>query len=193
MGIVHREKLSIVKQFKLTQTMSNAVKGIEFSRRGESFLVNTADRGIRVYNVKDVMEDDDPEPVQKLQDLVNKTMWKKCCFSGDGEYVCAGSAKQHALYIWEKSIGNLVKILHGTKGETLLDVVWHPVRPIVASISSGVISVWAQQQVENWSAFAPDFKELDENVEYEERESEFDIEDEDRSVQLDQDAENQDD
>merc|ERR1719319_302403 len=188
--IVDQKKLSVVKQFKLTQTMSNSVKGIEFSRRGESFLVNSADRVIRVYNVKDVLENDDeegdPEPIQKLQDLVNKTMWKKCCFSGDGEYVCAGSARQHALYIWEKSVGNLVKILHGTKGEILLDVVWHPVRPIVASISSGVISVWAQQQVENWSAFAPDFKELDENVEYEERESEFDIEDEDRSVKEDE-------
>lgn len=88
--------------------------------------MNTADRVIRVYESGEVLacgQDGEPEPIQKLQDLVNKTMWKKCSFSGDGEYICAGSARQHALYIWEKSIGNLVKILHGTKGELLLDVV----------------------------------------------------------------------
>lgn len=187
--VLETDTLNVVASFKITVGTSSAtaVKSIEFARRGDSFLVNTADRVIRVYDAKEVLackKDGDPEPIQKLQDLVNKTTWKKCCFSGDGEYICAGSARQHALYIWEKSVGNLVKILHGTKGELLLDVVWHPVRPIIASISSGLVSIWAQNQVENWSAFAPDFKELDENVEYEERESEFDIDDEDKSVDL---------
>lgn len=55
--------------------------------------------------------------------FVCRTLWKKCCFSGDGEYIVAGSAKQHSLYIWEKAVGNLVKMLPGTKGELLLDVV----------------------------------------------------------------------
>ncbi|XP_064600491.1 retinoblastoma-binding protein 5 homolog [Liolophura sinensis] len=177
--------MELVASFRVTTGTLNAtsIKSIEFARRGNCFLVNSADRIIRVYESGEVLacgRDGEPEPIQKLQDLVNKTLWKKCCFSGDGEFIVAGSARQHALYIWEKSVGNLVKILHGTKGELLLDVVWHPVRPIICSISSGLVSIWAQNQVENWSAFAPDFKELDENVEYEERESEFDIEDEDK-------------
>lgn len=184
--VLKTDSQDLVASFRVTTGTSNttAIKSIEFARKGSCFLINTADRIIRVYDGREILtcgRDGEPEPMQKLQDLVNRTPWKKCCFSGDGEYIVAGSARQHALYIWEKSIGNLVKILHGTRGELLLDVAWHPVRPIIASISSGVVSIWAQNQVENWSAFAPDFKELDENVEYEERESEFDIEDEDKS------------
>ena len=171
----------IVASFRVT---GSAIKQIEFADRQDVFLVNTADRVIRVYEAGEVLAcgvSGEPEAVQKLQDLVNKTTWKKCCFAPDAEYVCAGSSRSHAIYVWERGSGTLLKILHGTKGETLLDVVWHPTRAIICSVSSGLVSVWAQPQVENWSAFAPDFQEMDENVEYEERESEFDQEDEDRS------------
>ena len=37
------------------------------------------------------------------------------------------------------------------------------------------IYLWAPIYRENWSAFAPDFEELEENREYVEREDEFDI------------------
>lgn len=184
-AVIKASTLEVVASFRVTTGAANtSIKEIEFARKGSSFLVNTADRIIRVYDGKEMSHfglDCEIEPVQKLQDLINRASWKKCCFSGDGEYVCAGSAKNHQLIIWEKQQGNLVKLLQGLRGEQLLDVVWHPIRPILCSISSGVVSVWAQNQVENWSAFAPDFTELDENVEYEERESEFDEEDEDKT------------
>ncbi|XP_046854520.1 retinoblastoma-binding protein 5-like isoform X3 [Xenia sp. Carnegie-2017] len=188
--VVETETLTEVTCFKISSgTNANvAVKSIEFSRRGSAFLINSSDRIIRVFDGQIILackgQNTEPEPIQKLQDLVNRTLWKKCCFSGDGEYIVAGSSRHHSLYIWEKGVGNLVKILHGTKGELPLDVVWHPVRPIIASIANGVVSVWAQNHVENWSAFAPDFKELEENVEYEEHESEFDIEDEDKEEEM---------
>ncbi|CAF1023031.1 unnamed protein product, partial [Rotaria sordida] len=177
--------LKTISSFRITTgTNANTVlRHIEIPRRGQYCLINTSDRIIRIYNYTDMLSCGivrDLEPKQKLQDLVNKSLWRKCCWSGDGEYICGASSRQHSLYIWETISGNLVKILHGTKGETLADVCWHPVRPIIASISSGVVSIWSHSQVENWSAFAPDFRELEENVEYHERESEFDIKDEDR-------------
>ncbi|VDP05332.1 unnamed protein product [Soboliphyme baturini] len=179
------DTVQVVASFRLPSC--HCVRSIETSKREQNFLSNSNDRVIRIFDLEQVLKagiNGDPEPVHKLQDLVNKTPWKVCCFSGDNEYVCGGSARTHAVYIWEKNSGSLVKILHGVKGEQLLDLVWHPARPLVCSISNGIVSVWSQTHVENWSAFAPDFKELDENVEYEERESEFDLEDEDKSVQL---------
>ncbi len=78
----------------------------------------------------------------------------------------------------------MARILEGQK-EGLADLAWHPTRPMVASVSmSGVIYLWAKDYTENWSAFAPDFKELEENEEYVEREDEFDIMPETEKVQL---------
>lgn len=190
-------ELEIVSSFRIHTTGATpaAVREIEFGARNKThFLINSSDRIIRLYSCNNALNagvNGICDEVRRFQDLVNKTMWRRCCLSGDaaGSHVCGGSARQHALYIWDTDNGTIKKMLQGTKGELLLDVQWHPIRPIVASISSGYISIWARPQIENWSAFAPDFKELEENMEYDERESEFDLEDEDNLPDANVDAE----
>ena len=113
---------------------------------------------------------------KEFQDGVNRLPWKAACFSGDAEWVVGAPASkgEHKICIWDRS-GQLVKILEGPK-EGLTDLSWHPIRPLVVSVSmSGAIYIWAKVYTENWSAFAPYFKELEENEEYVEREDEFDM------------------
>lgn len=196
LAIIKCSTAEIVSSFRIQTTGSTpaAIREIEFGARNKTnFLVNSTDRTIRLFDCNSALEagvNGTCEEIRKFQDLVNKTMWRRCCFSGDvgASHVCGGSARQHALYIWETENGTIKKMLQGTKGELLLDVQWHPLRPIVASISSGLISIWARPQIENWSAFAPDFQELEENMEYEERESEFDLEDEDINPETNKEA-----
>ncbi|XP_021889830.1 protein RBL isoform X2 [Carica papaya] len=178
------------------------VKNIVFSRSGQYLLTNSNDRTIRIYEnllpLKDgigALHDlnkslSDLEGVEKMkaigskclslfrefQDSITKMHWKAPCFSGDGEWVIGGSASkgEHKIYIWDRA-GHLVKILEGPK-EAIIDLAWHPVHPIIVSVSlTGLVYIWAKDYTENWSAFAPDFKELEENEEYVEREDEFDL------------------
>ncbi|XP_044461436.1 protein RBL isoform X1 [Mangifera indica] len=178
------------------------IKNIVFSRNGQYLLTNSNDRTIRIYdnllplkNGLGVLDDldktiDEIDSVEKLklvgskclalfrefQDTITKMHWKAPCFSGDGEWVIGGSASkgEHKIYIWDRA-GHLVKILEGPK-EALIDLAWHPVHPIIVSVSlTGWVYIWAKDYTENWSAFAPDFKELEENEEYVEREDEFDL------------------
>lgn len=45
------------------------------------------------------------------------------------------------------------------------------------------VYVWGTIPKEKWSAFAPDFSEIDDNIEYQEREDEFDIPNEAAAVE----------
>ena len=54
---------------------------------------------------------------------------------------------------------------------------WHPHRPLIAAVGvdTGRIYIWSIHTPQRWSALAPDFVEVEENVEYVECEDEFDI------------------
>lgn len=176
-AVIDTKTLQIIDSMKIP---GNApIKSMHFIPRGSinQFLVNSTDRIIRLCEVgKGVL--------REFQDPVNKMQWKKCCFSSDGDYIIGGSAQksQHNIYIWNREVGQLIKTLEGPQ-EGILDLVWHPTRPIIVSISTtGVAYIWGCTYTENWSAFAPDFKELEENEVYEEKEDEFDIIDEAETV-----------
>jgi COMPASS component SWD1 len=175
------------------------VKDIVFSRDGQHLLTNSNDRIIRVYKnilpvkgsgdeIRSISSNSNGYDKLKvngasclilsceLSDSITKTQWKTPCFSGNGQWIVGASANkgEHRLQIWDRA-GPLVKILDGPK-EAVIDVAWHPAEPTIATVSvTGLVYIWAKEHVENWSAFAPDFEELEENEEYVEREDEFDL------------------
>jgi len=172
------------------QIASSAIRQISFDLHGRNMVVNLNDRSVRTFTVSEPGSDSPPEFVakHKFQDMISRTPWSGVAFSSDSEYVMGGAAQNtaHNVYIWDRDAGVLVKILEGPK-EPLINAQWHPSRPQIASIaSSGDVYLWSTLATEIWSAYAPGFEELERNVEYEEREDEFDLdhlEDTDRQQQ----------
>ncbi|KII74352.1 Retinoblastoma-binding protein 5 [Thelohanellus kitauei] len=184
--VFETKNCSPVKTFSVKNLNSQLTTALEivFSRGGKKeFLINCCDKTIKIFNSCHVFgPEQNIEPLICFQDLITKSLWRKCCFSGDGEYVIAQPTYKHSIYIWERKTGGLVHILQGSKGDTLGDIECHPTRPIFYSICGGRVSIWENITSETWSAYAPDFKDLEQNVIYEEREDEFDIDDEDSVV-----------
>lgn len=179
--IIDSESLYIKETIDITG--SGAVKQIRRIKSGGSddLVLNTTDRVIRTMKHT---PDGSLVLEHKFQDVVNRVQWNACGFSAHGDYVIASTYghSRHDIYIWERLAGSLTKILEGPN-EEFIDVEWHPAASIVVAsgIDSGIIYGWGVTYNEGWSAFAPDFKELEENEEYEEREDEFDIHDEETS------------
>ncbi|WWC72636.1 uncharacterized protein I206_106600 [Kwoniella pini CBS 10737] len=157
---------------------NSSLKQIRFDASGYNIITSASDRALRILSVDPLTSN--LTPLHRFQDLVNRTPWNAIGFSGDGEYVMGGAGHKmaHNVFIWDRETTVLIKVLEGPK-EPLIDCDWHPTRPVIASIAtSGDIHIWQTSSPDNWAAFAPGFEELEENIEYDEREDEFDIEDE---------------
>ncbi|EGC32041.1 hypothetical protein DICPUDRAFT_82100 [Dictyostelium purpureum] len=177
--VIDYSSMKIEKTFKIANSSNLTIKQIEFSRNHRYMLVNSTDKILRLFSLEN-----NYQLVREYQDSVNRMQWKKCCFSSNNEYILAGINHKsiNTLFIWSVS-GGLVKDLEGPK-EGFNDAIWHPLRPLIVSISfTGIIYVWTAYFEENWSSFAPDFQELEENLEYVEKEDEFDIKEEDEPIE----------
>jgi len=169
--IIYSEKIAggVVTTMRLTES-------------GKELLVNAQDRIIRTFHVPNLSSEDlDLDTIQvplehKFQDVVNRLSWNHVAFSATGEYVAASTYNNHELYIWERGHGSLVRMLEGPKEEQGV-IEWHPHKALLAAcgLETGRINIWSVTSPQKWSALAPDFDEVEENVEYVEKEDEFDI------------------
>jgi hypothetical protein len=156
---------------------------IVVSRNCKNLLVNSSDAAIRFYTTNECWTT--PGEVEKpsmiFQDVVSKTKFASCDISGDSEFVVGGANgndNKYELYIWNTSTGALMDKLIGATVE-LSSVSWHPTRSFLAvAASDGLVDIWGPRI--NWTAFAPDFQALPQNVEYVECEDEFDIVEDDK-------------
>ncbi|KAI0995172.1 hypothetical protein K3495_g13009 [Podosphaera aphanis] len=165
-----------------TKICSGVVIFMRLTGSGRDLVVNCQDRIIRTIQLPDLSGADlDPDTIDieiehKFQDVINRLSWNHVAFSSTGEYVTASTYNNHDIYIWERNHGSLVKILEGPKEEHGM-VEWHPYKPLIVAcgLETGRIHIWSIIPQQRWSALAPDFVEVEENVEYVEREDEFDI------------------
>lgn len=75
--------------------------------------MNGNDRIIRLYDTRTMTL------LHEFMDVVNRLQWTACTFSSDGEHVITGSSRDHNLYMWNTALGNLIRILEGTKEPVL--------------------------------------------------------------------------
>jgi len=163
------------------------INQLEFSKCGTYLAVNT---GFSIFIFIITFNESKGKSVDfisigELKNAITNDIYTVCKFSGtisnqgDSAYLIA--ANVHKVLIYDCcSGGELVKILECPFNENIISLDWHPqnfkyLRPIiVTSTRGGNVFFWTKHLVENWSAFSPDFDEIEANEMYIERENEYD-------------------
>lgn len=173
---------------KITASPGNTITDIVISPNGHSVVINSKDGILRLFSVSNLMQrfhsnsSTTPTPEVIFQDPMNKHIWKSPTFSGDSENLLAGCNPkikqskedcQYKIYIWNITNGSLCDVLSGPQTISMTDIASHPTRTFLGiATSDGLMDIWGPRM--DWTAFAPDFQAMTNNVEYMEMEDEFD-------------------
>jgi COMPASS component SWD1 len=110
---------------------NNIIVLIRLARSGQDVVLNSSDRIVRTLHLPDLSDPNiDFDALQigvehKFQDMVQRLSWNHVTFSSTGEYVAASTWMNHLIYVWERGLGSLVRILEGTKEELSVIEVRH--------------------------------------------------------------------
>ncbi|KAL8656361.1 MAG: hypothetical protein Q9210_000288 [Variospora velana] len=181
-GWINIIEVSSCETMHSSRLCSGVIILLRLTASGRDMVSNASDRIIRTMSIPNFaqpglnMDDLKLDVEHKFQDTINNRPFHHVSFSPTGDYVAASALMNHDIYVWERRKGTLEDFLEGPK-EELGVVEWHPNRPFVAAygLESGCIYFWSINAPQRWSALAPDFAEVEENIEYVEREDEFDI------------------
>ncbi|KAG2383002.1 hypothetical protein C9374_004969 [Naegleria lovaniensis] len=173
---------------RIIQNRGYFITQIAFSKKGKYIAVNTQTT-IYVFlvtiNVKKNSEYVEYAKIFELPSIHNEPFYLLSFIgtstggaSEDSDYLIA--TKEHNIHIYDYISGDLMKILDCPLNERVISLECHPqtfkyIRPlIVTGTTGGNILFWTKTIVENWSAFSPEFDELECNELYIERENEYD-------------------
>lgn len=148
------------------------------SASGKDLILTGKNKSMRVVSI----ESEKVELRFKLQDVVDKFVWKSAGFSQhlslDASFIYAAAAAKgrHIVNIWECSTGNVIHRLEGPQEEASL-ALWSPIKPQLYTVGkqTGKIYVWGPQFAQKWAALVPNIEAIETNIEYIEREDEFDL------------------
>lgn len=146
------------------------VNTMSFNKSAEDFVLNCQDKSVRLC-----LFDSNIFEIGRFSNSVESTPWCHSMFTARGRYIIAATlnAEDHHIFIWEKD-GRLVKRLEASGIAPIEDIDYHPIRPMMLTLSNGAVTLWNHIYEQNFSGFDPTFREISENIEYDECEDEFD-------------------
>ena len=110
----------------------------------------------------------------KFCDEIDRTKWSNFTYLSSGLFVVATCSK--GISLWDSIEGHFCCFYEDYPKEGIYFS--FPIRKstdFIGVSNYGFIYIWSKKRPDNWAAYAPNFTPIEENIEYFEREDEFDI------------------